>query len=96
MNYPNSINAVREAMLNYAPTEPNPAFSEALEKPAEVSRIVGTFNALKDVENLDDEGRKLLCGIAALIAKHKWHGQADAALAVYAATLPTLPAEPAV
>ena len=93
MNYPKSLSDVRAMLLEYVPAVENAAYTEAIEQASPVTKIVGVFNALKDAESLDDDGRRLLCGTASLIARHQWHGLANEALEVFAAVYPTLPAE---
>ncbi|WP_300396684.1 hypothetical protein [Henriciella sp.] len=94
MSYPNSISAVREGLQSYTPPEGiEDAFYDALSGPP-VPMIVGCFDLLKSVEDLDDNGRKLLCGCAELINLGQWFGKAPEALTVLMSVAPTLPADP--
>ena len=97
MSYPSNIPALRNAIFDYFPNVPacEDAFAQAQGEASPVTMIVGTFGALKDhAADLDDQGREIVTGCAALIAKNQWHGIADEALAVFAAVSPTLPPPP--
>lgn len=95
MSYPKTLSAVRAMLLEYEPSGENPAYLEAIEKASPVDRIVGAYKALKDAEGLDDDGRRLLCGAASLIATNKWHGLQSEAIVTFADIYPSLSADPA-
>lgn len=73
------------ALQNYstAPAEAGEALGEAIVAPSPVQSIVITFNALRPhVEDLDEDGLKLLAGAAQLINQNRFHGLQDDALEV--------------
>jgi hypothetical protein len=92
MTYPTVFTELSTMINGYTPAVSNPAYSAAVGTISPVSRIVGVFNALKDVDSLDEQGRRILCGAAHLIATLQHHELRGEAATVRDAVAPTLPA----
>ncbi len=107
--YPQSIPAVRDALLAWTP---HPIIADAVNAaqthPSPVVQVVQVFEALKDrigvseppAEGeeatlvLDRAGLELLAGCAHLIAENAWHGKGGAALTTLLAATAALNALP--
>lgn len=82
--YPSDIQAVRDAILTFAPPpSAAEAVGAALGYPSPVSQIVTVFNALKgEIETLDVAGLNVLAGCAHLISENAWFGLGGEAFSV--------------
>lgn len=80
MTYPTNITDFRSALLAYEPAEDHTeAIYTAQAAASPVVACVATFNALRAVTGLSQDGLSLLLGSAHLIASGGWHGLASEA-----------------
>lgn len=97
MSYETTINGVRDAALSYTPNVPeiSEAYAAAMDQP-KVQLIVAVFRALAPVANdLDNEGRTLLCGAAHLLNAHNFSRLRPEGLAILQTIPQTLTQTPA-
>ena len=93
MTYPTEPIAVREAAFNYTPNvaAAQEAYGAALAMKT-VPMIVASFRALKDhAGELDEEGRRVLCGLAHVLNAFNFSESRPEALAVLQTVPETLP-----
>lgn len=80
MNYPSNLPDWRDALLAYAPGEDHAeSIHEAQAAASPVVACVTAFNALRSVQDLPQDGLRVLLGAAHLIAAGGWHGLAGEA-----------------